>query len=90
MFLVVPYLDPDIYPSCTRRFVVPTPVIPDLKNYLDDFIAGVPLLLSLPGTIDLSPAEMMLPGTGTGIGVSALAGRAKASDQCVGHRTPAR
>lgn len=46
--------------SSADEIVVPTPVIPEWKEYLDDFIAGVPLLLSSSGRIDLSRAELML------------------------------
>ena len=60
-----PYLQPvadlhAIIDSSAAEIIVPTPVSPEWKEYLDDFTAGVPLLLSSSGHIDLSPAELML------------------------------
>jgi FdhE protein len=61
-----PYLQPvadmhEVIESSANEITVPTPVIPEWKEYLDDFIAGVPLLMSSSGGIDLNPAEVMLP-----------------------------
>jgi len=61
-----PYLQPvadlqGVIDSSADEIVVPTQVIPDWKAYVDDFIAGVPLLMSSSGAIDLNPAEVMLP-----------------------------
>ena len=46
--------------SSADEIVAPTPVIPTLNEYMDDFVAGVPLLLSSSGGVDLGPAELML------------------------------
>ena len=61
-----PYLRPladlhAVIDSSADEIVVPTQFIPEWKEYLDDFISGVPLLLSSSGGIDLGPAEAMLP-----------------------------
>jgi FdhE protein len=61
-----PYLQPvadlhAVIDSSADEIVVPTLLIPEWKDYADDFIAGAPLLLSSSGGIDLSPAGLMLP-----------------------------
>lgn len=60
-----PYLQPlanlqAVVDSSISEIVVPAPVIPDWKQYLDEFIAGVPWLLSSTANIDLRPTELML------------------------------
>lgn len=60
-----PYLKPiaDLHvvvDSLTNEMVVPTLVIPDWKDYVEDFVAGVPLLQSSRASIDLRPAESLL------------------------------
>lgn len=60
-----PYLKPvadlhAVIDNSADGIVVSTQVIPEWEKYLDDFAAGVPLLLSSSGRIDLQPAELML------------------------------
>jgi FdhE protein len=60
-----PYLQPmaDLHAvvnSSAGEIVVPTTVITEWEEYLQDFIAGVPLLQSTNGGLDLRPAELLL------------------------------
>ena len=60
-----PFLQPmaelhAVIDSLANEIVVFAAVIPKWKEYCDDFVAGVPLLLSSSGRRDLSPAELML------------------------------
>ena len=59
-----PYLLPvaglhAVVDSAVNEIVVSMPFNPEWKEYLDEFVAGVPLLRSCSGRIDLVPAEVM-------------------------------
>jgi FdhE protein len=60
-----PYLQPvaDLHAvvnSSAAEIVVPTTVITEWEEYLQDFIAGVPLLQSSTAGLDLRPVELLL------------------------------